>query len=205
MSQRLLLAFLGVCLWLLADVSAAQETETDTASVPLFVAALGRNSSTWSIVMLDPQAGGPERLTNDQYDEILPLPSADGRYVAFLRGHFETDDPLEYYVLDRDCLPECEPRRLPDGAQGLRDLRWSPIAPQLVGWGVDNALWLVDIEEDTVEQIIGGKWNAYPAWSPDGAMIVMSSDVVPEDAVLSDDIQVIPAQWWTLRQMTASI
>jgi Tol biopolymer transport system component len=144
--------------------------------------------------MLDPSADGPERLTDDEWDEISPSVSADGRYLMFLRGSFADDIPLTYHLLDLDCHPDCEPTPLADEVNELADLRWSPVAPVLVGWGKDNALWLVDVEENTVEILIGGKWNAYPAWSPDGEMIVVSSDVVPPESMLSDDIQVIPAQ-----------
>lgn len=165
----------------------------DEALPSLFVAALGQRKDTSSIVMLDPQAGSPEYLTDDEFDEIAPSVSADGRFVLFLRGDFSTNDPLTYYVLDRECLPVCEPRPLPDEVNELADLRWSPVGPQLVAWGKDNAVWLIDVKKNSVKPIIGGKWNANPDWSPDGKMIVVSSDVVPPDAALSDDIQIIPA------------
>jgi Tol biopolymer transport system component len=76
----------------------------------------------------------------------------------------------------------------------MRDLVWSPLEPKLLAWGKDNAVWQIDVETNKVEQVIGGKWNAEPSWSPDGSMIVVSSDVVPPDAQLSDDIQIIPAE-----------
>jgi Tol biopolymer transport system component len=171
---------------------AAGAQAQDRRISPLFVAALGERSKTWSIVMLNPAAGGPQRLTDDRYDEIMPTASANGRYVLFLRGDLNSNDPLEYYLLDRDCLPDCQPRRLPADAQGLTDLRWAPEAPHLIGWGIDNAIWLIDVEADAVKRIIGGKWNAFPAWSPDGEMIVVASDVVPPGDAVTDDIQVFP-------------
>lgn len=184
-------AALVVIILCLSDYFAFAQQPT----VPLlFVAALGARKQTWSIVMLDPKADGPEYLTDDEFDEIAPLVSVDGRYIVFLRGDFSTNDPLGYYLLDRDCLPECEPQPLPDEVNDMRDLEWSPVGPQLVAWGLDNAVWRIDAEENTVEKIIGGKWNANPSWSPDGTQIVVSSDVVPPDATLSDDIQVIPAR-----------
>lgn len=161
---------------------------------PLFLAAVGGQKNTWSIVMLDPKADGPQYLTDDTYDEVAPIASADGRFVIFLRGDFNTEGAFAYYLLDRECLPACEPQPLPAEVNEMRDLRWSPVAHQLVAWGKDNAVWLVDIAANQITQMIGGKWNAKPAWSPDGQMIVVSSDVVPDGDMLSDDIQVFPAQ-----------
>jgi Tol biopolymer transport system component len=190
--KRLLLALVGLILFGSVGVVSAQNTPNK--QTPLFVAALGQTKKTWSIVMLDPAADGPEYLTDDQFDEIGPLVSADGRYVVFLRGDFKTNDPLEYYILDRSCARKCQPKPLPDKVNELRDLVWSPVGPQLVAWGLDNAVWLIDVEENTVEQVIAGSWYAYPSWSPDGSTIVVTSDMVPPDAMLSDDIQLIPAE-----------
>lgn len=160
---------------------------------PLFLAAVGGEKNTWSIVMLDPRKDGPEYLTDDSYDEVAPIASADSRYVVFLRGDFDSEGSFNYFILDRECLPSCEPEPLPDEVNEMRDLRWSPTAHQLVAWGKDNAVWLIDIDQSRIEQVIGGKWNAKPSWSPDGKLIVVSSDVVPDGDILSDDIQVFPA------------
>lgn len=189
--NRIRLSF--IVLLVLAISGGGAFAQTDTAIPPLVVAALGENSSTWSLVLLDFNAGGPQRLTDDTFDDVAPLVSADGRYIVFLRGHFANEISLTYHLLDRECLPECEPVPLPDQANDIRDLRWSPVSAHLIGWGPENALWLIDIEANSIEQVIGGKWNANPAWSPDGTQIVVSSDVLlPGQEVLSDDIQVIP-------------
>ncbi len=178
---------------LLLSVGTATAQEAPP-SIPLFLAAVGAQSNSWSIVMLDPAVKGSQYLTDDTYDEIAPIASADGRYVIFLRGDFNVEDSFTYYILDRACLPDCQPQALPAEVNEMQDLRWSPVGHQLVAWGKDNAVWLIDIPSNTVKQIIGGKWNAKPAWSPDGAAIVVSSDVVPEGDMLSDDIQIFPAQ-----------
>lgn len=189
--RTLFLTGLLTLLGLPVSISAAQDAPQ---IAPLFVAAVGGQKNTWSIVMLDPAADGPQYLTDDTYDEIAPIASVDGRYVIFQRGDFSIDAPFTYYILDRDCLPDCEAQPLPAEVNEMRDLQWSPVAPELVAWGKDNAVWLIDIPTNSVEQIIGGKWNAKPTWSPDGNGIVVSSDVVPEGDMLSDDIQVFPAQ-----------
>ena len=186
---------IGILLLLAVNVVvvSAQETPPPTIA-PLFVGAVGGDKNTWSIVMLDPAANGPQYLTDDTYDEISPIASADSRYVVFQRGDFTTEIPFEYYILDRQCLPGCQPLPLPAAVNEMRDLRWSPVGYQLVAWGKDNAVWLIDIPSNNIQQLIGGKWNAKPSWSPDGSVIVVSSDVVPEGDMLSDDIQVFPAR-----------
>jgi len=193
MAPRKIILWLLIALFLSGSIEVvfAQSSSEDQ---PLFVAALGRSNKTWSILMVHPGGDDPEFLTDDKYDEVAPLVSPDGRYIVFLRSDFSTDDPLEYYVLDRDCLPRCQPQPLPSEVNEMRELRWSPVGPQLVAWGLDDAVWLIDVEENSVDKIIGGKWNANPSWSPDGELIVVSSDVVPPDAMLSDDIQIIPAK-----------
>lgn len=193
MKRQRTLTLMAVLIILVMNISMAAAQEPPT-SIPLFMAAVGAQYNTWSIVMLDPTADEPEYLTDDTYDEIAPIASVDSRYVIFLRGDFTTDVPFTYYILDRECLPACEPKALPTEVNEMRDLRWSPVAPQLVAWGLDNAVWLIDIPTNSVKQIIGGKWNAKPTWSPDGKVIVVSSDVVPEGNMLSDDIQIFPAQ-----------
>ncbi|MCA0458883.1 MAG: hypothetical protein LCI00_33350 [Chloroflexi bacterium] len=186
---------IGILLLLALNITVVSAQETpETTIAPLFVAAVGGQKSTWSIVMLDPATDGPQYLTDDSLDEISPIASPDARYVVFQQGDFTTEIPFEYYILDRQCLPECQPRPLPAEVNEMRDLRWSPVTPQLVAWGKDNAAWLIDIPSNSVQQIIGGKWNAEPSWSPDGSVIVVSSDVVPEDDMLSDDIQIVPAR-----------
>src|SRR5574342_369426 len=108
--KSLLLALIGLIL--LGGVGVVSAQNTPNKQTPLFVAALGQTKKTWSIVILDPAAGGPAYLTDDQFDEVAPLVSADGRYVVFLRGDFRTNDPLQYYILDRSCTRKCQPELL---------------------------------------------------------------------------------------------
>jgi Tol biopolymer transport system component len=172
---------------------------------PLFLAALGADATNWSIMMVDPSTGlTVQQLTDDTYDDISPAASADGRYVVFLRGDLSSDAPMDWYLLDLACWPDCAPRPLPAESQGVRDWRWSPVGPQLTGWGPNNGVWIFDVEQDTLTELISGHWYAFPSWSPDGSMIVMTSDEVPPDGMISDDVQVMPAGGGELVNLTYS-
>ena len=103
MKRQHTLSLLAVLTILALSIGKAAAQEPPT-SIPLFMAAVGAQNNTWSIVMLDPTADEPQYLTDDTYDEIAPIASVDSRYVIFLRGDFTTDAPFTYYILDRECL-----------------------------------------------------------------------------------------------------
>jgi WD40 repeat protein len=184
----LIASVIGMPLW-----AAGQTPPQASPAIPIFATGLGQNTRTWSILLLLPEQGIIEWITDDTYDEIVPLASYDGRYVVFLRGDVRQIEAMEYYVLDRECSGDCDPIPLPAESRGLQHLRWSPDDYRLAGWGGDMAdIWLIDIPSNTIKNLTNdGIWDAFPAWSPDGKSLIITSDAVPAGAKISDDIQLL--------------
>ena len=182
---------------LLASYADAQESTTcyeDTGTpfdVPIYLTGLTQDTQRWTII----QGGvdGPVRLTSQDVDAITPLPSPNGCWIVYLQGDFSTEDPFVFHLLDTTCAPDCAGLVLPEEMNDLTDLRWSSDSTRLTGWDGNNT-WIIDIVAKTATAITSSNWNAFPAWSPDGDFIVISSDLVSANQSLSDDIQLIPIE-----------
>ncbi|MCA1778937.1 MAG: prolyl oligopeptidase family serine peptidase [Xanthomonadaceae bacterium] len=131
------------------------------------------NADLWTIGLYDP---APQRITTDAHDVAKPVPSPDGRMIAFSSRRSGHQD---LWLVPAD--GSAPPRALTDQAMVAGELRfghaWSPDGKKLVFvsnqanyWHDD--LWLADVESGRSHQLSNGFLAlGTPSWSPDGRSI----------------------------------
>ncbi len=133
-----------------------------------------------------PAAGGkPQRLTAFHRDDWAPVPSPDGKTIAFLS---DREGPARVFLMAADGTGV---RRLTGRAEKDRDEAapvWSPdggsIAYLVTGKGESN-LWLRDVATGR-ERVLTPlrELDAEPCFSPDGAWIAVARGATEHDADL---------------------
>ena len=118
----------------------------------------------------------PQRVTKDKYDVQQPMPSPDGRLIAFSSQRSGYQD---LWLVPAD--GSAAPRRLTENAMVAGELRfghaWSPDSRYLVyvsnrGSYWHDDLWLVEAESGQARQLSRGFLTlGAPSWSPDGRTV----------------------------------
>jgi Tol biopolymer transport system component/imidazolonepropionase-like amidohydrolase len=119
---------------------------------------------------LMPIDGQPRRVTDDDYHEVNPAWSADGRYLAYSSDRAGTED---IYIRD---LRTGEERRATamDGAEV--SAAFSPDGSQLAFQNQVGATFVLDLESGQVRELVPSLFGpGRPTWSADGSTIAFSA------------------------------
>jgi len=148
--------------------------EWDKDSRTLYYAS-DRNGN-YDIFSVDVTTGVEKQLSHAAEDETKPLPSPDGRYLAYLRGvhqiiRLDLDKGKERTLVSGDFLDM--------GVEDSRDFDWSPdsrwLAFPMAGPTHETDIYVVDAEGTThnISKYVG--WNFSPRFSADGKKLYFSS------------------------------
>jgi Tol biopolymer transport system component len=113
------------------------------------------------IYAVNPDGTGLTQLTNTMTGEYAPIPSPDGRLIAF-----HSDDEVPSKVMNADGSGQ----RPLTGCSTLRPGAWSPDSSKLVcEVGYEKGLAVADAASGAVTPLAPS--GQYPTWSPDGRTI----------------------------------
>lgn len=147
----------------------------------------------WDLYTIPAAGGEPTRLTDTPEFEQYPAWSADGREIAFARGHVMTN--IDIYVMAADGGGE---RRLTEHPERDEQPAWSPDGGTIAFLSHrdgDVAIWLMDPDGGNKRKLALGR---EPAWSPDGNHIAFTSGQYDGN----DEIYLIDADGSNLRRLT---
>lgn len=160
------LALLVSCALAGAGAGAAPATRVAAGAAGRIVFTSDRDGG-YEIYAVNPDGTGLTQLTHDRGEDASPVPSPDGKLIAWESGE------QGLVVMDAD---GSRVRELPECSSGIA---WSPDSKRLVCQAQD-ALAIVDVVADEVTPLASNGTAA--AWSPDGRTIAFADDglwVVP--------------------------
>jgi dipeptidyl aminopeptidase/acylaminoacyl peptidase len=141
------------------------------------LAFVGKEGGKPQIFVLDLKDGRPRALTTLKFPPTSMSWSPDGKKIAFVS--LEEDKPAPIYELPAK----------PEGATWApapRIIRTYPYRTDTDGWSTqgDTHVFVLTVADGTTTQITSGKgdWgarDAAPAWTPNGASIIVSGDTDP--------------------------
>jgi Tol biopolymer transport system component len=144
----------------LAGASAAADLapKADAGGTIVFTRNLDDETHIYAV---NPDGTGLTQLTNTSTGEYAPIPSPDGKLIAF-----HSDDKVPSKVMNADGSGQ----RALTGCSTLRPGAWSPDSSKLVcEVGYEEGLAVADVASGAVTPLISR--GQYPTWSPDGHTI----------------------------------
>ena len=133
---------------------------------------------------MDADGNNPQRLTDNDFFDIAPSWSPDGKRIAFMSrrdGHFIGEFGLSYeiYVMDADGGNE---QRLTNNRKNDSSPSWSPDGKWIVfssdrkGDDVNYEIYVMDADGGNQRRLTNNRvHDRSPSWSSDGKRIVFSS------------------------------
>jgi Tol biopolymer transport system component len=119
---------------------------------------------------LMPVDGEPRRITDDNYHEVNPAWSADGRYLAYSSDKAGTED---IYIRDLRTGDERRATAM-DGAEV--SAAFSPDGDQLAFQNQAGATFVLDLDSGSVRELVPSLFGpGRPTWSADGSTIAFSA------------------------------
>jgi Tol biopolymer transport system component len=144
----------------LAGAGAAADLASKAESSGTIVFTRSRDEAT-HIYAVNPDGTGLTQLTNTSSGEYSPIPSPDGKLIAF-----HSDDTPPSKVMNADGSGQ----RPLTGCSTIRAGAWSPDSSMLVcEAGYEKGLAVADVASGAVTPLTPG--GQYPSWSPDGRTI----------------------------------
>lgn len=127
----------------------------------------------------------PKRLTNDTLGERAPIPSPDGKWVAFYSGRSGYQD---IWMVRSDGSGAI--RQVTKNAMANDDYRfapsWSPDSKQIAYYSFkgnywEDDIWVVDVTSGKERQVSQNLMAmSKPVWSPDGSQIALFANAKDE-------------------------
>jgi Tol biopolymer transport system component len=144
----------------LAGAGAAADLASKAESTGTIVFTRSRDEAT-HIYAVNPDGTGLTQLTNTSSGEYSPIPSPDGKLIAF-----HSDDTPPSKVMNADGSGQ----RPLTGCSTIRAGAWSPDSSKLVcELGYEEGLAVADVASGAVTPLTPS--GRYPSWSPDGRTI----------------------------------
>jgi Tol biopolymer transport system component len=144
----------------LAGVGAAADLAAKADAGGTIVFTRGLDDET-HIYAVNPDGTGLTQLTNTSTGEYAPIPSPDGKLIAF-----HSDGKVPSRVMNADGSGQ----RALTGCSTLRPGAWSPGSSKVVcEVGYEEGLGIADVASGAVTPLI--RTGQYPTWSPDGRTI----------------------------------
>jgi Tol biopolymer transport system component len=141
------------------------------------------------------------RLTKGEGEEIGPVFSPDGRFIAFVRQHGQGESSTLWVMRANGT----EKRRVAGNASTAGQLDWSPSGDEIVYVGsvADTAardLFVVEVADETTSQLTSTPTmsESDPDWSPDGGHIAYAA----QELRSRSDVWVVEAVGGEPRQLT---
>ena len=165
-------AVLGFALSIALVGAGAGAESASPAQTSGSIAFVSNRDGDSDIYAINPDGTGLTQLTHNEVDDFDPMPSPDGKLIAFDAA----DSPT---VMNADGSG----RRHLEGCLLLTPGGWSPDSRHFVCYaGLDNGLVVVDTAGGTVRPL--AESGAHPAWSPDGRTVAFFDE---------DRLWVVPA------------
>jgi Tol biopolymer transport system component len=120
----------------------------------------------WKIYLVAPEGGDPEQLISGGGSELDPSWSPDGKSLIFAESLWLRLPSIHLVNLETRQVSKLR------GSEGLFSPRWSPDGRFIIALSRDSMnLMLFDWTTQEWEELIHGRFVAYPAWSRDGKSI----------------------------------
>ena len=143
------------------------------------------NRQNHEIYVMDDDGNNQQRLTDNNFFDIAPSWSPDGKRIAFMSrrdGHFIGEGGLTYeiYVMDADGGNE---QRLTENRKSASSPSWSPDGKQIAfssdrkGDDVNYEIYVMDANGNNQQRLTNNRVDdTSPSWSPDGERIAFMSN-----------------------------
>ena len=165
--------FLFVCL-LIASAFNVVVTSGNISRLNGKIAFQSRRDGNWQIYEMNADGSEQTRLTNNNYDDMVPVWSPDGTKILFQSNR---DGNWEIYVMNADGSGQT---KLTDNNVGDEKPDWSPNGEKIVFWSSrdgNNEIYVMNADGSGQTRLTNNNADdGFADWSPDGAKIAFESD-----------------------------
>jgi len=157
-----------------------------------------------AVYVMDRDGGGQRRLIEARGGfSGVPVPSRDGRRIAFMRGTFDAARKTYHWELQLADSSGAHPVALTDNAWSSQVPSWLPGDRELAFFANPagrEQLFLLDLQSRRVRPLLESEWNDQnPSVSPDGKSIAFVSDRAGKD---TRDLYLLDVRSKSVRRLT---
>jgi len=156
------------------SVPGTKITQTSVAGEGVIVCQSERNGPNEEIYILNADGSGQTRLTFNNFRDVCPSISPDGRKIAFSS---DRDGDYEIYVMNRDGNNQ---QRLTTSVDFDLHPDWSPDGSKIAFFSERDGnyeIYIMEADGSNQTRLTFNTWqDQLPDWSPDGLKILFSSN-----------------------------